>query len=427
MKKRLLFLLLVFSFIFIIGCAIEEIQEQIIETEPQHEQDYTTPIINDEIDHGIETESEDFDESQRRLQAKVGPDWKFRPNWGECEDKDVTFIVAPMDLSVIKEIEPLGKTHGGHVTPTDHQYWRDDKGWDVTRPTYDVVTPADGIIVSIEKALGRLGEGIYDYRLEIWHSCSVATIFIHTTDLPVDIESAVNFKQSSYDQNRYRWGGALPVKTGQVLGKSRGSFDFSVHDTNIILSGFVYPSRYYTREPWKIHTVDPLPYFSESLQNQLKEKLPRTVEPLGGKIDYDIDGRLIGNWYLQGFDFSGFNENYKAELAIVYHHINPTQIRINIGSEVQDQGPNAFDAYGVLSNKPDPAGVSVETGLVKYELIPQQAMPGLSAEEGIAIGDSVATFLVQMLDDRTIKTEYFPDKTAAQVSGFTNNAKIYER
>ncbi|MCH8908147.1 MAG: hypothetical protein IH840_13745 [Candidatus Heimdallarchaeota archaeon] len=41
------------------------------------------------------------------------------------------------------------------------------------------------------------------------------------------------------------------------------------------------------------------------------EKNPRTVEPFGGKIDYDIDGRLIGNWYLQGFDFTRYDENYK--------------------------------------------------------------------------------------------------------------------
>lgn len=35
--------------------------------------------------------------------------------------------------------------------------------------------------------------------------------------------------------------------------------------------------------------------------------------------------------------------------------------------------------------------------------------------------------LVQMIEDRKVKFETFPEKTASQVSGFTNSAKIYER
>jgi len=39
----------------------------------------------------------------------------------------------------------------------------------------------------------------------------------------------------------------------------------------------------------------------------------------------------------------------------------------------------------------------------------------------------VGIFLVQMLDDRTIKTEVFPNMTADQVYSFTDEAKIYGR
>ena len=35
--------------------------------------------------------------------------------------------------------------------------------------------------------------------------------------------------------------------------------------------------------------------------------------------------------------------------------------------------------------------------------------------------------LVQMIGPREIKFETFPEKTASQVSEFTENAKIYER
>lgn len=35
--------------------------------------------------------------------------------------------------------------------------------------------------------------------------------------------------------------------------------------------------------------------------------------------------------------------------------------------------------------------------------------------------------LFQLLDDRTLKVETFPGKTAAQVDGFTESALLYER
>lgn len=39
----------------------------------------------------------------------------------------------------------------------------------------------------------------------------------------------------------------------------------------------------------------------------------------------------------------------------------------------------------------------------------------------------VGVFLVQVIDDQSIKLEVFPGKTASMVSGFTDNALIYVR
>ncbi len=67
---------------------------------------------------------------QQKVTNEDNPEtsWFFRPEWGECEDKDVTFSVSPMDPEVITTVEPMGKMHESHPTPTDHMYILDDKG-----------------------------------------------------------------------------------------------------------------------------------------------------------------------------------------------------------------------------------------------------------------------------------------------------------
>ena len=49
---------------------------------------------------------------------------------------------------------------------------------------------------------------------------------------------------------------------------------------------------------------------------------------------------------------------------------------------------------------------------------------GLKVKNGDYV---VGVALLQMLEGRKLKMEVFPDKTAAQVNGFTENAKIYVR
>ena len=83
----------------------------------------------------------------------------------------------------------------------------------------------------------------------------------------------------------------IPIEAGQLIGTAGGGFDFSVHDTKEYLS-FVVPEHYF-EESFKMYTVDPYDYFAEPVRSQLLEKNVRKVEPFGGKIDYDIDGRLV--------------------------------------------------------------------------------------------------------------------------------------
>src|SRR5438128_836279 len=48
---------------------------------------------------------------------------KFDPSGGKCKGKGlVPFTSAPLPLSQIGLVEPLGQMIGGHVTPIDHGY-----------------------------------------------------------------------------------------------------------------------------------------------------------------------------------------------------------------------------------------------------------------------------------------------------------------
>ena len=179
-----------------------------------------------------------------------------------------------------------------------------------------------------------------------------------------------------------------------------------------------------------MHTVDPFQFYQEPLKSQLLSKVVREAEPRAGKIDYDVEGTILGNWFLEGTeDYSGnTNESayWKGHIAIAYGYIDPTQIRISLGFNTgidDDQLCNVcFSAYAVRGNRPDPKSIGVAEGLVKYELMSRQ---GPKFEQ---IGDtSLGTFLVQHLGDRAIRIEFVLGVAPNEVSAFTDKSLIYRR
>jgi hypothetical protein len=358
----------------------------------------------------------------------------------ECSGDDVTFTASPIDPDVIVNITPLGQMASSHVTPTDHTYFSHDQPTTFP-PPYDVMAPAAGLVVSLATMPGNLMPDpqdpaglLEDWHLIIWHSCTVSTIYIHLGGIaPEILDIAGDYEQGV---QRYRFFGAIPVEAGQVIGKVRpGGIDFSVHDIAVTLSGFAVPSRY-DGEAWKIHTVDIFDYFVEPLRAQLLEKNLRTVEPRGGRIDYDIDGRLVGNWFLDktlDYRASGPLEipyYWYGHLSIVYDHFDPAQIRISIGAETGiDETVCSVCAgvYGVRGNAPDPATISVDSGLVKYELLGRLHFGNPRVRTMNDERNILGVFLVQMVDDRTIRVEVVPGQTAEQVEGFSDAARIYRR
>lgn len=346
-----------------------------------------------------------------------------------CQGKGpVEFVFAPMRVEDISFIIPLGQMAGGHVTPTDHGYYH-TFGWkphELNPATFkDVLAPADGVVTSIGLVGGRLG----DYRIVLHHTCTFSSIYIHVRELsPKILQATGEITDHAYP--------LIPVKAGEVIGRAPG-FDFSVHNDEVVLKGFVVP-QHYDVESWKVHTVDMFDPFRQPLKSQLLKRNVRQAEPQGGKIDYDVDGRLVGNWFeektggYRGGGYGGAEPYWSTHLSIVYNHLDPSLIMISIGN--MEGKPQQF---AVKDNAPDPASVSVSSGLIKYELVDFDYLTDegrswdrtsfAKISKAVPFGQVAGVVLVQMIEDRKITFEAFPGKTAAEIEGFTEKAKIYER
>jgi hypothetical protein len=345
---------------------------------------------------------------------------------GVCEGAEKPKLsTSPMDLKDFVYIIPYGLVVGGHVTPIDHQYF-EPVDRNSPRDAYGVYAMADADIVDIKARSDSSEEE--EYRLVFSVSCTLFYYYDLVTSLAPDIEAA-------YEEFRSGQGDLkISVEEGQLIGRIGGqTLDFAVWDTEITLLGFIVPE-HYEAEPWKTHTVDPLNYYTDKLKETLLARYIRTVEPVSGKIDHDIDGRLIGNWFLEGSGGygGGGNEPYwRGHLAIIPDHIDPTAFIASFG----DFSGEA-DQFTLEKESSSPAEVSVETGLVKYELVDHQYIKGNGE---IWDGKSLAgnlerrptthshgCVLFQLMENRTLKMQTFPGEACSQISEFTN-AAIYER
>ncbi|MBM3272323.1 hypothetical protein FJY94_03575 [Candidatus Kaiserbacteria bacterium] len=355
---------------------------------------------------------------------------------GRAEGKGpVRFTHSPMRLEDIERITPMGLMVGGHVCPIDHGYFY-PKPLKPGQPYFDVYSPTDGFIVMVSHRTQLTGSTEHrreydDYALHIEHSATVYTFY----DLLTSLDPAILRELDASTRDRFtrkQMGPPIqvriPVKAGQVVGKVGGrSLDMAVIDTSTRLKGFLTPSLY-GHYAWRVHVVDPFDYFDQPLRSQLLKLNPRQVDPPFGKIDYDIDGRLVGNWFREGSGgYPGDRRDprgyWLGHLAFAYHHVDPSVVIVSIGDF--DGRPRQF---GVWGNGPDPAKVSAADGLVKYDLVyaPFNSN-GTPIELGPQMRGVQGVLLVQLVENRKLKVEAFPGKNAASVTGFTAGAKNYER
>lgn len=365
-----------------------------------------------------------------------------------CKGKSTgTITASPIALRDLAYINPMGLMIGGHVTPIDHGYFYVKGAFTNPPQQAAVYSPISGNISTVTRTV-RNG----DPGANADHS-----VVVTYDDYAVTIEATCTFRIRF--SNLVRFGGKLGRKIGQ-LGKNQSRFpnyavkageligytghptangiDVWVENDNATLTGFVNPVQYTAAESWKTHMVDLFNYTKAPLKNQLLAYDLRSVAPRWGKIDYDIDGKLVGSWFKKrtggyGGLKKGTEGYWAGHLSIVYDGIDPSQIEISFGSYQGKPGQ-----FVVVGNTPDPATVDQSSGVVKYELdqiqyySPDSGQPwdGMSYIANMrvrAAGSPQGTVLMQLISKRVLKVEIFPGQSAAQVTKFDSAALIYER
>ncbi len=357
---------------------------------------------------------------------------------GHCNgSNETTFTHLPMNAADFSILIPYGETVGGHVTPIDHQYFSPTI-FNSPKDTYPVYAMADSQITDIEVHPPENGSN-GRIRLVFTVSCT----FLYYYDLVTSVEPGIDSAHIP-----------ITVKAGQLIGHIGGqTLDFAVWNTKKPLTGFVNPSSY-GGEAWKVYTADPLPYYRADLRQVLISKDPRVADPVAGKIDYDIDGKLMGNWFLQGSGGYHASDNtakyyWAGHLSIAPDLYDPTATVVSVGNYASYplSGPNpdtssgdGSDArqYFARAGSPNSAKIDQSDGAVKIELVVRNWLTPSGARwdnssyvKGLKADNSndqvVGTVLAQLTDKRTLKFEVFRGKTAAQVSGFDRQVKTYIR
>ena len=356
----------------------------------------------------------------------------------ECREgeDDVKLSHLIYDPDYFDDLVPMGRAWDSHVTPTDHLYVFLYE----PRERKMVRTPAAGRIIRIE-SFPRTQSPFWDSSIEdpdlrviIAHSCTLFSIFIHVGELAPDVAAVVGDLEPGG-----RWHAEpdelLELAAGDpiaILGGS--SFDYSLHDDTKSLAGFQIPE-YYEGESWKIHTVDPFDYMTDEVFEILLAKNVRQVEPYGGKIDYDVVGSLAGNWFMDGtvdYGGGGIEQPYywNGHMSIHYDYVDPSKIRISIGRDIgltQADCPICGSVYAVKNNSPDPAAITVDDGIVKYELTGRERPDQDKREDSVSDGVVLGTLLAQVVDNETIRTEFVPKVNADSVTGFSEDSVLYRR
>lgn len=299
--------------------------------------------------------------------------------------------VSPVELSAIDTINPLGHmTTPFNVLPQARIYF---VLVDRTR-TNVVSAPAGGTVTWL---LGPKP----DYRVEVQVSPTLKWYVDHVLPEPGIVLGAL-------------------VATGQRVAVHSGAsccVDFGVLNSGLQLTGYVNRARY-SRE-----TLDadaPLRYFSEPLRSRLYARVNRFATDRDGRHDLDRPGRLVGNWFLEGTPEAGslLPENWPRQLAFAYSNTHPGMILISNGGSLPLR-----NILAVQDGAPDPADVSVSTGMVIYRLYQKEPPVSEGNQKGTT---QLGVLLVQMLDDNRIRAEVFEGATASPTA-FTSAALVFTR
>lgn len=299
-----------------------------------------------------------------------------------------SFTVAPLDISNIAYIIALGNLNPpGHTVPTSHIYLRFDTTFSSPLPVYNVYAPSAGTVIDIysfgpdAKITIEVNDTLYYFLGHVIPSVSVGEI----------------------------------VDAGDVVGTTSqmsGAVDLGVINKST-MRNLANPSRY---PETILYGTSPIQIFIEPLRTTLYSKVRRYATDKDGIYDYDIVGKLIGNWFLDGVaEMETFQpQNWEKHLAFVYDNYYPSKMRISIGGTICPNYQYGIDVTSTIFEN-----VSVASGLMIYKIYNINIPAGENTSHA-------GYLLVQMITDTQIEVEAFIGATSPPGS-FTINSKSYER
>jgi hypothetical protein len=302
-------------------------------------------------------------------------------------------LFSPIDIDKIEYVEPLGCVNPpGHTFPTDHVYFYYNLPTvthkyqaDYTLPVY---APASG---RINFVLMTSGPG-YDTKIMVQVNASFTYYLDH-----IILDSGLVLNSM--------------VTAGQRVGITGYAYaiDLGIVNTNITLPGLINPARY----GYTMNTDSPYKYYQEPLKSRLYALMNRISADKDGKIDYDIKGRLIGNWFHESVKIEDSNGPlaWPKSISFAPDSYDPTQMIVACGGYIGVVGK-----FKASLTDPDPSHVSVTSGKVVYHLI--SYFNSGTPNPGI--------FVAQVLDDLTMKVEFFKYPVDDGVE-FDSLAQIYSR
>ncbi|MBM4185496.1 MAG: hypothetical protein FJ207_14970 [Gemmatimonadetes bacterium] len=301
------------------------------------------------------------------------------------------FTFSPVALVAVDTINPLGHmTTPFNVLPQGRIYFV-LRNRSAMNP---VVAPASGTVTWM---LGPKP----DYRVEVQVSPTLKWYVDHVLPEP---GIAVG----------------VTVAAGQTVARHSGAtccVDFGVLNTQLVLAGYLERGRY---SPETLHADAPLKYFAEPLRGEMYARVNRFAGDRDGKHDFDVAGRLSGNWFLAGTPVAGslLPENWARQLAFAYSNTHPATVLISVGGTLPLQ-----NLLAVHDGAPDPVTVSESSGAVTYRLY--QKSPPVS--EGNLKGSTpLGVMLVQLIAPDRIRVEIAVG-AAATLTSFSDAALVYTR
>jgi|GEM_PF-3516728 len=307
-------------------------------------------------------------------------------------------IYPILHLNEIKSLTFLGQVNPpGHTFPTDHIYFGPDYS---KRNDIPIYAPASGRIIYIEK----YPDPLVDHTIRVAVT-DTFTYYIMHFDL---------------DDN-YEVGDM--VVAGSQIGVTGSSYyvDFGVYDKDVI--------NYFIRPPVDgkaIHSGKPISYYPEFLRSQLYGLIKPWYDPdyinTQGDGEFAVDklGSLSGNWFMEGKDFSSWENHLSFSNNVFY----PELTTIGIGY--------ADYTFIVINNTVKPEDVTLETGAVLYLFTDEGFLRKggtIECENELLRENELLQrgyLLVELLTDTRLRIELF-DYGFDEPQNFTEKASFYVR